>query len=148
MRETAGTDLVTGGKPVTDNLPLMVPMPGTDTDADGLPDSTEIQMDVARGKQPTSPVQSLNPLVARSAKILTDEGSKTLLVDDPRYFSRDFTVEAWVYLEGDAPASGSFTKGYLMIGGMSAGPMVGDHVVIGGQTVETVPMPVAFAGGK
>ena len=149
--ETAGTDLVTGGKPVTDNLPLMVPMPGTDTDADGLPDSTEIQMDVARGKQPTSPVQSLNPLVARSAKILTDEGSKTLLVDDPRYFSRDFTVEAWVYLEGDAPASGSFTKGYLMIGGNErrAYDLGVTNVVIGGQTVETVPYAGLHSlGGK
>ena len=50
------TNLV-AGLPVTDNAPLMVPMPGKDTDSDGLPDAMEIQMDVARGKQPTSPVQ-------------------------------------------------------------------------------------------
>jgi hypothetical protein len=101
----ATTNLVEGGRPITDNLSLMVPMPGTDTDSDGLSDSMEIQMDVARGKQPTCPVFGLNPLTARSAKIVTDDGSQTLFVDDPRYFSRDFTVEAWVYLEGTAPAA-------------------------------------------
>ena len=137
----ATTNLVTGGRPITDNLPLMVPMPGWDSDSDGLPDSTEIQMDVARGKQPTSPVQSQSPLVARSAKVLTDGGSKTLFVDDPRYFSRDFTVEAWVYLEGDTPASGSFVKGYLMIGGKErrAYDLGVTNVLVGGQMVSTVP---------
>lgn len=147
----ATTNLVTGGRPITDNLPLMVPMPGWDSDSDGLSDSMEIQMDAARGKQPTSPVQSLNPLTARSAKIVTDDGSKTLFVDDPRYFSRDFTVEAWVFLKGDDPASGSFAKGYLMIGGKErrAYDLGVTNVTIGGQVVETVPYAgLHTLGGK
>ena len=103
---------IPGGKSITDNTPLMIPMPGRDTDSDGLPDGTEIQMDVARGKQPTSPVQAQSPLVARSAKIVTDDGTEPLFVDYPFYFCRDFTIETWVYLEGDAAAQGSFIKGY------------------------------------
>ena len=103
---------IAGGEPITDNLPKMIPMPGWDSDSDGLPDAAEIQRDVARGKQPTSPVQAQSPLVARSAKIVTDLGTAPLFVDYPFYFARDFTIETWVYLEGDAAAQGSFLKGY------------------------------------
>jgi Concanavalin A-like lectin/glucanases superfamily/Bacterial TSP3 repeat len=139
------------GFPITDNIPLMVPMPGWDTDSDGLSDPMEIQMDVARGKQPTSPVQPLNPLTARSAKIMTDSGSTTLFVDDPRYFGRDFTVESWVYLEGDAPASGSFAKGYMLIGvnERRAYDLGLTNVTINGQVVDTVPYAgMHTLGGK
>lgn len=129
------------GFPVTDNAPLMVPMPGWDTDSDGLSDAMEIQMDVARGKQPSSPVQSLNPLVSRSAKITQDTGSQTYFVDYPFYFSRDFTVEAWVYLEGDAPAGGSVIKGYTLINGVERrGYDLGlTNMVINGQMLDAVP---------
>ncbi len=130
------------GLPVTDNQPLMVPMPGTDTDSDGLPDSMELRMDVARGKMRTSPVQSLSPLISRSAKIVDDAGMKTLFVDDPRYFSRSFTVEAWVYLDGADPAGGSFIKGYLQVGPTDqrkAYDLGVTNVVINGQVVSTVP---------
>ncbi len=142
---------IEGGFPITDNRPLMVPMPGTDTDSDGLSDSMEIQMDVARGKQPTCPVLGLSPLMARSAKIVTDDGSQTLFVDDPRYFSRDFTVEAWVYLEGTAPAGGSFAKGYMMIGSKErrAYDLGVTNVTINGQVVDTVPYAgLHTLGGK
>ena len=147
----ATTNLVEGGRPITDNLSLMVPMPGTDTDSDGLSDSMEIQMDVARGKQPTCPVLGLNPLMARSAKIVTDDGSQTLFVDDPRYFSRDFTVEAWVYLEGTAPAGGSFAKGYMLMGTKErrAYDLGVTNVTINGQVVDTVPYAgLHTLGGK
>ena len=141
--EAAGTDYL-AGRPITDNLPLMVPMPGWDSDSDGLPDAMEIQMDVARGKQPSSPVQSLNPMVARSAKIVDDTGSRSLFVDYPFYFSRSFTVEAWVYLDGDAPAQGSFIKGYMPWGASErkAYELGVTNVTLGGQVVSTVP----FAG--
>lgn len=142
---------IEGGFPITDNRPLMVPMPGTDTDSDGLSDSMEIQMDVARGKQPSCPVLGLSPLMARSAKIVTDDGSQTLFVDDPRYFSRDFTVEAWVYLEGSAPAGGSFAKGYMMIGTKErrAYDLGVTNVTINGQVVDTVPYAgLHTLGGK
>lgn len=103
---------IAGGKPITDNVPKMIPMPGWDTDSDGLPDAAEIQRDVARGQQPSSPVQAQSPLIARSAKIMTDAGTEPLFVDYPFYFARDFTIETWVYLVGDADAQGSFIKGY------------------------------------
>ena len=139
------------GFPVTDNAPLMVPMPGWDTDSDGLSDAMEIQMDVARGKQPSSPVQSLSPLVSRSAKIVVDTGSRTLFVDYPSYFARDFTVESWVYLEGDDMASGSFIKGYMPWGSSErkAYDLGVTNVTIGGQVVNTVPY-IGFhtLGGK
>lgn len=141
-----------GGRPITDNAPLMVPMPGWDTDSDGLPDAAEIQRDVARGKQPTCPVLPLNPLVSRSAKVLTDTGSKTLFVDDPRYFSRDFTVESWVYLEGDAPAQGSFAKGYMLVGTKERRAYdlgVTSITNANGTVVETVPYAgLHTLGGK
>ena len=132
------------GHSVTDNAPLMVPNPGKDTDSDGLPDSMEILMDVARGKQPTSPVQALNPLVARSAKIVTDTGSQTEFVDYQFCFARDFTVEAWVYLEGDAPAGGSFVKGFVVPTWLSKPELKAydlgvTNVPINGQMVSTVP---------
>ena len=110
--EAAGTDYIPGAQ-TTDNAPLVIPMPGKDSDSDGLPDAMEIQMDTARGKSPTCPVVSANPLVPRSAKIVDDAGTRTLFVDYPYYFTRDFTVEAWVFLEGDAPAAGSFVKGFM-----------------------------------
>lgn len=105
------------GRPLTDNIPLMVPMPGTDTDADGWMDSLEISMDATRGKDSTSPVHNLNPLVGRSAAILDSAGISPFRATYNRYFSRDFTVEAWVYLADDgvtqpADISGAFIRGY------------------------------------
>ena len=138
----AATNLVLGGRPITDNLPLMVPMPGTDTDSDGLPDPMEMRMDLARGRTRTSPVQPLSPLVARSARVVTDTGSGTLFVDDPRFFSRAFTVESWVYLEGDAPAGGSFVKGYVQwtpTRERKAYDLGVTNMVIDGQMVDTIP---------
>ena len=149
--EAAGVATVPGGLQLTDNYPLMVPMPGKDTDSDGLPDATEIQMDVARGMQPSSPVQSLSPLVARSAKIMTDSGSASMFVDYAFYFTRDFTVESWVYLEGDAPAGGSFVKGYMPwgTGQRKAYDLGVTNVTVNGQVVSTVPYAgLHTLGGK
>lgn len=138
---TAAVAPLPGGYSITDNAPLMVPMPGWDTDSDGLSDAMEIQMDVARGKQPSSPVQSLNPLVSRSAKITQDTGSQTYFVDYPFYFSRDFTVEAWVYLEGDAPAGGSVIKGFMPFGTgeRKAYDLGVTNMTINGKILDTVP---------
>lgn len=141
------------GRSITDNIPLMVPMPGWDTDSDGLPDATEIQMDVARGKTPSSPVQALSPLVARAAKIVNDgAGSQTLFVDYPSYFARDFTVEAWVFLDGEDPATGSFIKGFApwAAGAERKAYDLGvTNVTIGGQVVATVPyIGLHTLGGK
>ena len=140
------------GLPVTDNLPLVVPMPGTDTDSDGIPDAMEIQMDVTRGKHPTCPVLPMNPLQSRSARVVDDAGMTPLLVDDLRYFARDFTVEAWVYLEGDAPASGSFVKGYTQWSPTiqrKAYDLGVTNVINGTVTNETVPyIGVHTVGGK
>ena len=139
---------ISGGRPVTENVPKMIPMPGWDTDSDGLSDAMEIQMDVARGKQPTSPVQAQSPLVARSAKIVTDDGTEPLFVDYPFYFARDFTIETWVYLEGETPASGSFIKGYSPwppanpTTERKAYDLGVTNVTINGQVVSTV----AYAG--
>ena len=104
---TAGTQ----GFPLYDNIPLMMPMPGRDTDNDGLPDSMEIQMDAGRDKPFTSPVQGLSPLKSRSARIVNTNGMQAALTTDLFVFSRKFTVEAWVYLDGTDPAEGTFVRG-------------------------------------
>lgn len=102
------------GAPITDNIPLKYPMPGTDSDDDGWPDSLEIQMDVREGRQPTSPVQSHNPMVPRSARVISDDGLTISAFDTSRqYFAKNFTIEAWVYIEpevGNNTLEGSFVK--------------------------------------
>ena len=104
------------GYPLTDNYPLMLPMFGKDTDEDALPDAMEIRMDVAKGKEPSSPVQSHNPLVPRSAKILTGAGLTQLYPIIGAYFGRDFTVETWIYVADGTPtgilARGETRSGY------------------------------------
>ncbi len=109
--------LLTGdqqGYPLYDNIPLMMPMPGRDTDNDGLVDSMEIQMDIARDKYFSSPVVGLNPLVMRSARIVNSNGMQAAFSTDLYIFSRQFSVEAWVYLSGDAPAEGTFVRGGIV----------------------------------
>ena len=98
------------GFPLYDNIPLMMPMPGRDTDNDGLPDSMEIQMDEGLDRAATSPVQGLSPLKSRSAQIVNTNGMQVPLTSDLFVFSRKFTVEAWVYLDGTAPAQGTFVR--------------------------------------
>jgi hypothetical protein len=99
------------GYPLFDNIPLMMPMPGWDTDNDGLADSMEIRMDVARDKNFSSPVMDLSPLVRRSAHIVNGNGMQAAFTDDFFVFSRQFTIEAWVFLDGAAPAKGTFVRG-------------------------------------
>ena len=98
------------GYPLTDNVPLMMPMAGRDTDQDGRPDSMEIRMDVTKGKMATSPVHSHNPLVPRSAKILTGAGLSPFHTAPADYFSRDFSVEMWVMVGAGTP-SGILAQG-------------------------------------
>lgn len=109
--------------PLTDAIPMVWPMPGWDTDNDGLPDALEIQMDVVAGEEPTSPVQSHGPYVQRSALITADTGVSPVefalsqLSDSRRFFSPDFTVETWVYL---TPETGNNEfKGSLIVGEMT-----------------------------
>jgi subtilisin family serine protease len=107
-----------GGRPVTDNLPLKYPMPGTDTDDDGRPDALEIQMDVREGRQPTSPVQSHNPMAPRSARVVSDEGLSVSSGSHRQYFAPNFTVEAWVYIEPETGANafeGTFIQGNVEV---------------------------------
>ena len=119
---------LTGGEAglsIVRNTPYKWPIPGNDTDDDGLPDALEIQMDVAAGKQPTSPVQSHNPFFARSAKITSNSGiqpnlfdtimDEDGLLDGRRFFSRDFTIETWVYLSdlGSNDYRGAFIQGVV-----------------------------------
>ena len=127
----------TQGYPLYDNIPLMMPMPGRDTDNDGLVDSMEIQMDTAKGKNFSSPVQGLSPLVARSAKIVTEDGMTAAFSSDFYVFSRQFTVEAWVYLEGTDPAEGTFVRGGK--GTKYAFELGVAPLKINGTTVDTVP---------
>jgi len=114
----ATTNLVVGGRPITDNLTLKYPMPGTDSDDDGWPDALEIQMDVREGRQPTSPVQSHNPMEPRAARIMTDEGlAVNSVVSSRQYFAPNFTIEAWVYFEpetGNNTFEGTFVQGNLV----------------------------------
>ena len=109
--------------PLTDAISMVWPMPGWDTDNDGLPDALEIQMEVVAGEEPTSPVQSHGPYVQRSALITADTGvspvefALTQLTDSRRFFSPDFTVETWVYL---TPETGNNEfKGSLIVGEMT-----------------------------
>jgi len=93
------------GRALTDNWPLMTPIYGMDTDQDGLPDNLELRMDVARGMEPSSGVQSHNPLIARSAMIKVGTGLEMFSAQAEKddYFGRDFTVEMWVYLASGSP---------------------------------------------
>ena len=112
--------------PLTDAISLIWPMPGTDTDDDGWPDQLEIQADVQAGKQPTSPVQSHNPFAPRSALLTTDAGISPNLFatsDSRRFFSRDFTVETWVYFDpiaGNNNFQGSLIRGDVVVGTKTA----------------------------
>ena len=127
----------TQGYPLCDNIPLLMPMPGWDTDSDGLADSMEIQMDVAKDKNFSSPVQGLSPLVGRSAKIVSEDGMTAAFSSDFYVFSRQFTIEAWVYLDGEAPAEGSFVWGGM--GTRAAFDLGVGPLKINGATVDTVP---------
>lgn len=129
----------TQGRPLYDNIPQFMPMPGRDTDNDGLPDSMEIQMDTARGKTFSSPVTPLSPLVARSARIVDTNGMQAVYTTDLFVFSRQFTIEAWVYLSGDAPAEGTFVRGSMVGGSKWAYDLGVKPVRIGGTEVDTVP---------
>ncbi len=131
----------TPGRPITANAPIKWPMPGYDTDWNGLPDFLEIQMDVTVGKQPSSPVHPADPFTPRSAMITgaggipvpnpdpwddepEEEGDEELIVtgaEGRRLFSRDFTVEAWVYLtdQGADLYHGSFVEGRFIMGAVN-----------------------------
>ncbi len=99
---------------ILDNAPLKYPMPGADTDDDGWPDALEIQMDVREGRQPTSPVQSHNPMAPRSARVVTDDGMTVTSGSLRQYFAPNFTVEAWVYIEPDsAPGANAFEGTFI-----------------------------------
>ncbi len=130
------------GFPLYDNIPLMMPMPGRDTDNDGLPDSMEIQMDAGRDRSATSPVQGLAPLKSRSARIVNTNGMQVPLTSDLFVFSRQFTVEAWVYLDGTDPAEGTFVRGgqgskYAFDLGVA--PLRTGGTVLAPVTTDTVP---------
>lgn len=139
--------ILTGGEqgyPLYDNIPLMMPMSGRDTDNDGLVDSMEIQMDVARDKNFSSPVSGLSPLVSRSARIVDTNGMQAAYTTDLFIFSRQFTVEAWVYLSGDAPAEGTFVRGGQLGGTKYAFDLGVKPLRVGGTIlspveVDTVP---------
>jgi len=109
--------------PLTDAISKVWPMPGTDTDNDGLPDALELQMDVLAGEEPTSPVQSHGPFIQRSALLTSDAGVSpfgpflTSAADGRRFFSPDFTVEAWVYLTSE-PGNNEFI-GSIIVGEMT-----------------------------
>ena len=119
-------DGLTVGIPVTANVPIKWPMPGRDTDRDGWVDSQEIQVDVRAGKEPSSLVHGADPFTPRSARI-TGNGGIPVPNPDPGYeeeedsgqaqgrrlFSRDFTVEAWVYFNDNGT---SFYTGTLIEG--------------------------------
>lgn len=135
---TAGTQ----GFPLFDNIPLMMPMPGRDTDNDGLPDSMEIQMDAGRDKTFSSPVQGLSPLKSRSARIVSTNGMQAAFATDLFVFSRKFTVEAWVYLDGTDPAEGTFVRGgqgTKFAFDLGVKPLRTGGTVTSPVTVDTVP---------
>ena len=132
----------TQGYPLYDNLPLLMPMPGRDTDNDGLVDSMEIQMDAGRDRAASSPVQGLSPLKSRSAQIVNTNGMQAAFASDLLVFSRKFTVEAWVYLDGTDPAEGTFVRGgqgtkYAFDLGVA--PLRMGGTVTAPVTVDTVP---------
>ena len=137
-----------GGLPIVDNSPLKYPMPGIDTDDDGWPDALEIQMDVREGRQPTSPVQSHNPMAPRSARVMNDAG---LVINagysSRQYFAQNFTVEAWVYIDpdtGNNAFEGSFVKGSLV--GLYTCFDLGVKTIKGFDTVPYIEMQTL--GGK
>ena len=73
--------------------------------------------------EPTSPVQSHGPFVQRSALLTADTGVSPVdlalsqAADGRRFFSPDFTVEAWVYLTPDT-GNNEFI-GSLIVGEMT-----------------------------
>ncbi len=147
--ETAGTNTLEG-LPITRNLTVKYPMPGVDTDDDGWPDPLEIQMDVRKGRQPTSPVQSHNPMAPRSARVISDEG---LVINagysSRQYFAPNYTIEAWVYLEpevGNNVFAGSFVRGDLI--GQYKVFDLGVKSINGFDTVPYIEMQTLGADGK
>jgi len=112
----------TPGIDITANVPYKWPMPGRDTDDDGLPDSLEIQADIEVGKVPSSPVHPSDPFTPRSALVTSEAGFRVpnpdLVEKGRRLFSRDFTVETWVFLtdQGNLLYNGAFIQGSVVIG--------------------------------
>lgn len=109
------------GLPITRNVPHKWPMPGRDTDDDGLPDHLEIQADPTVGREPSSPVHSTGPFVQRSARVTGTNGLR-VSTGDPgengkRLFNRDWTIECWVYLRDDVPGefSGQLINGTMRV---------------------------------
>ena len=107
----------TAGASIVANTPTRWPMPGYDTDDDGLPDNLEIQADIVVGKDPSSPVYSFSPFTPRSAFITSSNGLFVSSADTGerglRLFSRDWTLETWVYLrdQGTNEYSGALVRG-------------------------------------
>ncbi|MFH0879157.1 MAG: LamG-like jellyroll fold domain-containing protein, partial [Lentisphaerota bacterium] len=134
-----GAPLVGGeaGLSIIYNISTKWPMNGMDTDDDGLPDALEIQMDVAAGKNPSSPVQSHSPFRLSSAFITSSNGVSPYLFDQTeddhyfkdgrRFFSRDFTVETWVYLKDTSSNDyrGAFIQGLVWLAEAAAETRVG-----------------------
>ena len=156
---------------ITANVPQKWPENGLDTDDDGYPDQLEIQKDPAKQKYPTSAVNPLSPFEPKSIAIRTGAGieisptNRNVIVDpsneqlgtgpNRRFFSRDFTVETWVYLDGTGGTDfqGSFIRGCVRIGGLYNldGYNLGvDRYVNEGQTTNYAVPYISYqtAGGK
>lgn len=109
------------GLPLTVNMPVRWPMPGGDTDDDGLKDSFEVTTDVGKGKYPTSVEDALSPFMPRSAFITGTNGIVVPNVDiyegGRRLFNDDWTIETWVYFRDQGPLeySGSLIDGDIVV---------------------------------
>lgn len=129
---TSGTDIYlstavvapadgTAGVDITANISQKWPMPGYDSDDDGLSDALEIQADVASGKSPSSAVHPSDPFTPRSAKLTSETGISVPNPDSSeagrRLFSRSFTVESWVFLndQGTDLYNGAFIRGDMSL---------------------------------
>jgi len=152
--------------PLTDAISKVWPMPGKDTDNDGLPDALELQMDVMAGEEPTSPVQSSGPFVQRSAQLTSDTGVSpfgpflTSAADGRRFFSPDFTVETWVYLTPEAGNNefigslviGEMRKTYdlglMTLDGFESVPYISYQTLGYGQNTRTVAAARSIPYGK
>lgn len=112
----------TPGTAITANRSRIWPMPGRDTDDDGIPDGIEFRSPIEFERYPSTPVQSLSPFVRRSARITTTNAVPVQQADTPaqgRYlFTRDWTVESWVYLRGQGTNTytGAFVQGRVDVG--------------------------------
>lgn len=118
MANTADLADGTTGLVNTVNVPWRYPMPGKDTDDDGVFDNVEVQGDVGVGKLPTSPVHASGPFVRRCAFITTTNGLTLPNLDVPgRCFNRDWTLECWVYLRdnGTNEYTGALIRGRVQV---------------------------------